>query len=277
MVADPAEAERPEPAPGAAHCPATPEEGGAPTTWGALAAQTQGCSRGQANRTKTDLVRPEHKQINITYCVSFRCIFAQARLVAFTEFMTASSQGHMDVIFKYLSKGGNPDVHDELNRTALHLACLEGHPPVVSMLLERGADINFPDRLGSVAMHWACRGGSLRVVQALTSHGADLNVKDKLWSTPLHVATRTGHVVIVEYLLSCGAKVNATDWEGDTALHDAVRLNRYKIVKMLILGTYFPAIISGSNVYNGGLFTLDQLHAGHNYSLEILCPLCGFL
>uniref|UniRef100_A0A3B4B646 Uncharacterized protein n=1 Tax=Periophthalmus magnuspinnatus TaxID=409849 RepID=A0A3B4B646_9GOBI len=163
----------------------------------------------------------------ITYCVSFRCIFAQARLVAFTEFMTASSQGHMDVIFKYLSKGGNPD----LNRTALHLACLEGHPPVVSMLLERGADINFPDRLGSVAMHWACRGGSLRVVQALTSHGADLN----LWSTPLHVATRTGHVVIVEYLLSCGAKVNATDWEGDTALHDAVRLNRYKIVKMLIL------------------------------------------
>ncbi|KAJ0067162.1 hypothetical protein NL108_012884 [Boleophthalmus pectinirostris] len=126
----------------------------------------------------------------------------QARLVAITEFMTASSQGHMDVIFKYLSKGGNPDVHDELNRTALHLACLEGHPPVVSMLLERGADINFPDRLGSVAIHWACRGGSLRVVQALMCHGADLNVRDNV---------TVNFSLSMEYPFACGYKNGTYD------------------------------------------------------------------
>ncbi|CAJ1067631.1 ankyrin repeat domain-containing protein 2 [Xyrichtys novacula] len=151
------------------------------------------------------------------------------------EFMNAASQGNRSAIERFLADGGDPDVHDELKRTALHRASLQGHTAVVEMLLGKGADINFKDQLGSRALHWACRGGSLGVVKALKSHGADLNVRDKLYSTPLHVATRTGHTVIVEYLLSCGAKVNCRDREGDTALHDAVRLNRYKIVKMLIV------------------------------------------
>ncbi|XP_040906203.1 ankyrin repeat domain-containing protein 2 [Toxotes jaculatrix] len=150
------------------------------------------------------------------------------------EFMNAATQGKLDVIDKYLANGGNPNVHDELKRTALHRASLEGHFTIVQSLLEKGADITFKDRLGSRAIHWACRGGSLGVVKALKSHGADLNVRDKLYSTPLHVATRTGHTAIVEYLLSCGAKINSRDREGDTALHDAVRLNRYKIVKLLL-------------------------------------------
>ncbi|XP_068183527.1 ankyrin repeat domain-containing protein 2 isoform X2 [Antennarius striatus] len=151
------------------------------------------------------------------------------------EFMNAASQGKLNVIEKYLTDGGNPNVYDELKRTALHLASLEGHAAVIQKLLDKGADINFEDQLGSRAIHWACRGGSLGVVKALKSLGADLNVRDKLCSTPLHVATRTGHTAIVEYLLSCGAKINSRDREGDTALHDAVRLNRYKILKLLIV------------------------------------------
>ncbi|KAM6922246.1 uncharacterized protein ankrd2 isoform 2-T2 [Lycodopsis pacificus] len=150
------------------------------------------------------------------------------------DFMNAASQGKLNVIDKYLADGGNPNVHDELKRTALHRASLEGHTAVIQTLLEKGADINFKDQLGSRAIHWACRGGSPDVVKALQSLGADLNARDKLYSTPLHVATRTGHTAIVEYLLSCGAKINSKDREGDTALHDAVRLNRYKIVKLLI-------------------------------------------
>ncbi|XP_039995663.1 ankyrin repeat domain-containing protein 2 [Xiphias gladius] len=150
------------------------------------------------------------------------------------EFMNAATQGKLNVIDKYLSDGGNPNVHDELKRTALHRASLKGHTTVVQSLLEKGADINFKDRLDARAIHWACRGGSLGVVQALKSHGADLNVRDMLYSTPLHVATRTGHTNIVEYLLSWGAKINSRDREGDTALHDAVLLNRHKIVRLLI-------------------------------------------
>uniref|UniRef100_A0A4W6C4N8 Ankyrin repeat domain 2 (stretch responsive muscle) n=1 Tax=Lates calcarifer TaxID=8187 RepID=A0A4W6C4N8_LATCA len=130
------------------------------------------------------------------------------------EFMMAATQGKLNVIDKYLADGGNPNVNDELKRTALHRASLEGHATVVQSLLEKGADINFKDRLGSRAIHWACRGGSLGVVKALKSHGADLNVRDKLYSTPLHVATRTGHTTIVEYLLSCDAKVNSRDRVG---------------------------------------------------------------
>uniref|UniRef100_UPI003AAAF2B6 uncharacterized protein ankrd2 n=1 Tax=Centroberyx gerrardi TaxID=166262 RepID=UPI003AAAF2B6 len=95
------------------------------------------------------------------------------------EFMNAAIQGELKVVEKYLADGGNPNVHDELKRTALHRASIEGHSAVVQKLLEKGADIHFKDRLDSRAIHWACRGGSLGVVTALQSHGADLNVRDK--------------------------------------------------------------------------------------------------
>ncbi|KAI3363201.1 hypothetical protein L3Q82_011830, partial [Scortum barcoo] len=175
------------------------------------------------------------KKIKKTYSPRVSVEIPEIRPEDAAEFMNAARQGKLDVIDKYLADGRNPNVHDELKRTALHRASLEGHTALVQMLLVKGADINFKDQLGSRAVHWACRGGSLEVVKALKSHGADLNAQDKLYSTPLHVATRTGHAAIVEYLLSCGAKINSRDREGDTALHDAVRLNRYKIVKLLVV------------------------------------------
>uniref|UniRef100_A0A3B4TYU5 Ankyrin repeat domain-containing protein 2-like n=1 Tax=Seriola dumerili TaxID=41447 RepID=A0A3B4TYU5_SERDU len=141
------------------------------------------------------------KKIKTTYSPGLSTEIPVVGHVDTAEFMNAATQGKLNVIDKYLADGGDPNVHDELKRTALHRASLEGHATVVQSLLEKGADVNFKDRLGSRAIHWACRGGSLEVVKALKSHGDDLNVRDK---------------------------------EGDTALHDAVRLNRYKIAKLLI-------------------------------------------
>uniref|UniRef100_A0A3Q0SXR9 Ankyrin repeat domain 2 (stretch responsive muscle) n=1 Tax=Amphilophus citrinellus TaxID=61819 RepID=A0A3Q0SXR9_AMPCI len=175
--------------------------------------------------------------VKVNLCLSCSSVFLCGQIgpVDTAEFMNAASECKLSIIDKYLADGGNPNVCDELKRTALHRACLEGHSPAVQMLLEKGADINLNDQLGSRAIHWACRGGNLTVIEVLKNHGADVNVRDKLHSTPLHVATRTGHAIIVEYLLSCGAKINSRDREGDTALHDAVRLNRHKIVKLLVV------------------------------------------
>ncbi|XP_029460165.1 ankyrin repeat domain-containing protein 23 isoform X2 [Rhinatrema bivittatum] len=151
------------------------------------------------------------------------------------EFLKSALEGRVLLVDKYLSDGGNPNVHDQFLCTALHRACLRGNQQIVENLLDAGATLESRDMLGGTPLHWACRGGQLEIIKLLLSRGAKIYRKDKLWSTALHVAVRTGHCDCVEHLIGCGANINAQDKEGDTPMHDAIRLGRFKAMQMLLM------------------------------------------
>ncbi|XP_056148298.1 ankyrin repeat domain-containing protein 1 [Lampris incognitus] len=187
-------------------------------------------------------------------------------LVEEETFLTAVMENKPAVVDKYLADGGDPNVADHFQRTALHKASFKGNVEIISRLLEAGAAIERKDKLEATAVHWACRGGSLPALEFLLNQGASFTSKDKLRSTPLHVAVRTGHYECAEHLIHCGADVNAKDRDGDTPMHDAVRINRFKMIKLLML---YGASLTTKNC--DGKTPMETLYSWQSGAKSILC------
>ncbi|XP_034041364.1 ankyrin repeat domain-containing protein 1-like [Thalassophryne amazonica] len=181
-------------------------------------------------------------------------------------FLTATLDNKLSVVDKYLKDGGDPNVVDHFQKTALHKAAFKGHVEIIEMLLQAGATIETKDKLEATAVHWACRGGSLPALQLLINKGADFTSTDKLHSTPLHVAVRTGHCECAEHLIHCGADINAKDRDGDTPMHDAVRINRFKMIKLLMM---YGASLNTKNCDEKT--PMEALYSWQNGAKSILC------
>ncbi|XP_056653329.1 ankyrin repeat domain-containing protein 7-like isoform X1 [Monodelphis domestica] len=168
-----------------------------------------------------------------------------------------------------LAKGKDINKVDDLNRTALHLACAAGYPDVVSFLVERhckldicdsnhrtplmkavqcqqeecvsilllhGADPNMVDESSSSALHYAAAGENLRIVERLLESKANMEARDKLGLTPLLLAVKNHHEAMVDLFLKNGANVNAKDNSKRTALMMAIsnKFNPTSLVQLIL-------------------------------------------
>lgn len=105
-----------------------------------------------------------------------------------------------------LDRGANPNLPDEEQDTALHLAAQRGDIDIVKMLMTKGADVNAKNKLGGTPLMWAGVYGHEEVARALLDKGADPKLKDADGLTAAAWATKNNREVMAQLLLEAEKK-----------------------------------------------------------------------
>ncbi|CAN0339112.1 unnamed protein product [Pylaiella littoralis] len=102
---------------------------------------------------------------------------------------TAAYNGDSDALSAYISQGGDFEVRDHYQATALMLCTERGHTEMVKALLSAGAEIGCVDENGNSALHLACFYGRMDAVELLLAVEADVAAVDSEGRRPLDLAT----------------------------------------------------------------------------------------
>ena len=159
-------------------------------------------------------------------------------------FLTASSKEFSEVTNRFLQKQlTNLDIHNINKWTLLMTASENGHHQVVKLLLKKKTDPNLQDNNGETALMAASENGHQQVVELLLKEKADPNIQHKndgcLW-TALMAASENGHQQVVELLLKEKADPNIQHKNGWTALMAASENGHQQVVELLLKGKADP-------------------------------------
>jgi serine/threonine-protein phosphatase 6 regulatory ankyrin repeat subunit B len=130
--------------------------------------------------------------------------------------INAASNGDLRRVKALLASGGS-DVNSRLIQfddvTALMTASYEGHLEVVQALLAAKANVNARRNDGGTALMMASQEGHLEVVRALLDAKADVNARRYDGATALMLASQEGHLEVVRTLLDARADVSVNaEW-----------------------------------------------------------------
>ncbi|OWZ19096.1 LOW QUALITY PROTEIN: hypothetical protein PHMEG_0006707 [Phytophthora megakarya] len=92
------------------------------------------------------------------------------------------------------------DLANKVGKTPLISASQNGHVEVVKLLLAEGVTIDFLDPKGNTGLHVACENGHLEVVKRLVERGASTVSNDKSGRDAIGITLEAGHVEITDYL-----------------------------------------------------------------------------
>ena len=152
-----------------------------------------------------------------------------------TDLMIAAKSNNLDEVKKLLYDGANPNLKDNVGRTALHhSADFATNVEISKLLISYGADCNALTFTQWTPLHFAAQNGHEKTCQLLLQHEADCNALNVDQWTPLHIAARYGHEKTCQLLLQHGADCNALNVNQWTPLHFAAANGREKICQLLL-------------------------------------------
>ncbi len=177
-----------------------------------------------------------------------------------------ASSGKPEVISLILSKGADPNIRNNSQDNALHIAVRKNLEAQALLLIKAKADIfasnstketpaflalaakDGPygwfftpgviasrDSNGDTVGHLAARKNLAEGLEYLKSKGADLGAVNNARETLLHSAVRTDSAEAARYLVANSASLSARDSNGDSPLHVAVVASSRTCLQVLIL------------------------------------------
>lgn len=156
----------------------------------------------------------------------------------------AICRNHFDVAELLFQHGGNLELRDARNQTALHKTIDRRNDVstgAVQFLLEHGADVKAQRDDFWTPLHLAVNNDEFLAARILLEFGADVNSRNCDDHTPLHLLSRRETFQgeddgsdIARLLLDHGAKVDDKDKDKATPLHLASHNKKLKIVRALL-------------------------------------------
>lgn len=136
----------------------------------------------------------------------------------------SAKRGSVSGVEKALKSGGDVNIKDVRNRTALMEATLNSFISVVNFLIQNGADVNLKDSDGRTALMMA---STMKIINALLNAGADVNLKSYKGENAImeYLKYETKSDKFLQYLnlfLEKGLNLDETNNEGDN-LYDIIK------------------------------------------------------
>jgi ankyrin repeat protein len=168
---------------------------------------------------------------NVIYLLAITA-FSAALAGAFDDFFRAVRTDNVTAVTDLLSRGFDPNAHEESGQSALTLSIREGAEKVTETLLKHPQiDINALNRAGESALMLAALKGNLALVQRLAERGAAINQAG--WSA-LHYAATGPNPAVAAWLIERGAQLEARSPNGTTALMMAAGYGNEQTAELLL-------------------------------------------
>ncbi|KAK6036901.1 ankyrin repeat protein, partial [Cooperia oncophora] len=151
----------------------------------------------------------------------------------------------IEEVDKIWAAGGDLNVQDDDEETAIFIAVRQGRLGLVKKLLDMGADPTIMNDNDSTCLHEAAANCNLSLVEELLRHNSvvkEIDVCDNNDRTPLMrcAANDTVDHQVAELLIRLGADPSypgdksALSYKGRTALHYAAQVNNVQMIEFLI-------------------------------------------
>nr|CDJ97463.1 EGF and EGF calcium-binding and Notch region and Notch and Ankyrin domain containing protein [Haemonchus contortus] len=177
--------------------------------------------------------------------VNVRGPFGRTALMMLCDNFEKPESQLIEEVDKIWAAGGDLNVQDDDEETAIFIAVRQGRLGLVKKLLDMGADPTIMNHNDSTCLHEAAANCNLSLVEELLRHNSvvkEIDVCDNNDRTPLMrcAANDTVDHQVAELLIRLGADPSypgdksALSYNGRTALHYAAQVNNVQMIEFLI-------------------------------------------